>query len=202
MFITFEGPEGSGKSTLISGLAEVLRQRGVDVVVTREPGAGEVGRQIRQILLHGGRLDPKAELFLFLADRSQHVATVIQPALERDAWVLCDRHADSTLVYQGYGRGLDLDLLRAWNRFATGGCVPDLTLLLDLDPAVGLARISAKDRLDAEPMEFHRRIREGFLAEAAGDAARWVILDASRPVQNVLAQAIQEIESRTPGCAR
>lgn len=186
MFVSFEGPEGAGKTTLIGGLADLLRSRGVEVLVTREPGSGQVGSSIRDILLHGGELDPKAELFLFLADRAQHVSSLIRPALAKGAWVLCDRHADSTVVYQGYGRGLDLGLLREWNRFATGGLKPDKTILLDVDPSVGLARIVAKDRLDSEPIEFHEKIRQGFLAEARLEPERWVVVDAGRDPKDVL----------------
>jgi dTMP kinase len=196
MFVTFEGPEGAGKSTLIRALAEALRADGRDVLVTREPGAGPVGTSIRDILLHGERLDPKSELFLFLADRAQHVASIIRPALENGTWVLCDRHADSTVVYQGYGRGLNLDLLRNWNRFATGGLTPDVTFLLDLDPATGLSRIASKDRLDSEPLDFHRRVRDGFVAEANRDAKRWVILDAAGPPEHVLREAQAVLSER------
>lgn len=196
MFVTFEGPEGGGKSTLIQSLAAILRDRGLDVVVTREPGSGPVGVSIREILLHGDHLDHKAELFLFLADRAQHVSTFIRPALERGSWVLCDRYSDSTVVYQGYGRGLDPVELRKWNDFATGGLAPDVTFLLDIDPAQGLARIASKDRLDSEPLDFHKRIRDGFLAEAAQTPRRWVILDASRPPAEVLEAARAVLSER------
>ncbi len=192
MFITFEGPEGAGKSTLIRSLAEMLRKRGLEVLVTREPGAGDVGAAIRNILLHGDHLDPKCELFLFLADRAQHVAGIIRPALDRGAWVLCDRHADSTVVYQGYGRGLELEQLRAWNRFATGGLTPHVTLLLDIEPSKGLARIDSKDRLDSEPLEFHSRVRDGFLSEARLAPERWVILNASLPPDE-LSRAAEDV---------
>jgi dTMP kinase len=178
MFVTLEGPEGAGKSTLIGGLAEMLSGRGHEVVRTREPGAGTVGQAIRQILLHGEPLEARAELFLFLADRAQHVASIIRPAMEAGKIVLCDRYADSTIVYQGYGRGLDLQMLRDLNELATGGLQPDLTLLLDLDPATGLSRLTQPDRLDREGIDFHTRIREGFLSEAKkGD--RWRVLDAT-----------------------
>ncbi len=196
MFVTFEGPEGGGKSTLIRGLAEALRSEGLDVLVTREPGAGEIGKSIREILLHGEQLDPKAELFLFLADRAQHVAAVIRPSLDKGVCVLCDRHADSTIVYQGYGRGLDLDLLRAWNQFATGGLTPDVTFLLDLDPSLGLGRIASKDRLDSEPVEFHNMVRAGFLAEAKLAPERWIVLDAGMPPEDVLQQARAQLRER------
>ena len=176
MFITFEGPEGSGKSTAIKALSQRLPGK---VLVTREPGAGAVGGAIRQILLEGEDLVARCELFLFLADRAQHCETIVKPALERGEIVLCDRHADSTVVYQGYGRGLDLHELRALNARATGGLRPALTLLFDIDPEIGLSRIAEKDRLDSESLDFHRRVREGFRAEAVRDPKRWVILDAS-----------------------
>jgi dTMP kinase len=195
MFMTFEGPEGGGKSTLIRALADSLEAEGHQVVVTREPGAA-AGGAIREILLHGESLDPKTELFLFLADRAQHVSSVIRPALVRGAWVLCDRHADSTIVYQGYGRGLDLEHLREWNRYATGGLKPDVTFLLDIDPSAGLARIASKDRLDSEPIDFHKRVRDGFLSEARLEPDRWAILDASADPQAVLKQAQDSLASR------
>lgn len=182
--MTFEGPEGSGKSTLIRLLTEHFELLGVPVMATREPGAGEVGQAIRQLLLNGPSLDPKAELFLFLADRAEHMAKIIAPALDQGVLVFCDRHADSTVVYQGYGRGLELDRLRDLNLEATGGIKPDKTFLLDLKPEVGLARLTNPDRLDAEPLEFHRRVRDGFLNEASREPSRWVILDASRPAED------------------
>lgn len=188
MFITFEGPEGSGKSTLVAALAERLRASGADVLVTREPGSGDVGRSIRQLLLEGGDLDYRCELFLFLADRAQHVATEIRPALTEGQVVLCDRYADSTVVYQGYGRGLEIGRLKDLNTFATGGLTPQLTFLLDIDPEDGLKRIKVKDRLDDEVIEFHQRVREGFLTEARLDS-RWKVLDASGSPAQVLTQA-------------
>lgn len=134
---------------------------------------------MRNLLLEGGEMDAKAELFLFLADRAEHIAHLVSPALNAGRIVLCDRHADSTLVYQGYGRGLDVELLRDLNRFATGGLTPNLTLLLDVEPAVGLARQTKGDRLDRESMEFHVRVREGFLTEARREPERWRVVDAS-----------------------
>jgi len=188
VFITFEGPEESGKSTLISGLAEAPHHR-FEIV------AGEIGKHIREILLQGKALDPKTEIFLFMADRSQHVATVVRPALPRCACVLCDRHADSTLVYQGYGRGIDLDLLRRWNRFATPGIDPDLTFLLYRDHAIGLARIVSKDRPDAESIEFHTKVCAGFLAEAGFDPKRWTVLDASGSAVAVYNRALSAMRA-------
>lgn len=195
MFITFEGPEGGGKSTLLRTLAAQLVAQGREVVCTREPGAGALGGEIRRWLLESESLDERAELFLFLADRSQHWSQLIAPALARGAVVLCDRHADSTVVYQGYARGHDLDLLRRLNALATQGHTPALTFLLDLDPAMGLGRAKG-DRMDREPLEFHQRVREGFLTESQRDPARWVILDASQPADQVAERAWQELSAR------
>lgn len=193
MFVTFEGPEGAGKSTAIRAAAGALKALGRAVLVTREPGAGETGAAIRRILLDGGGLTREAETFLFLADRSQHVAEVIRPALQRREWVLCDRHADSTVVYQGHARGMDLDWLRSMNLVATGGLVPDLTLLFDLDPAVGLSRLTSKDRLDAEPLEFHEKVRQGFLEESRREPGRWRLVDAAQSKDEVLRQTLAHL---------
>ena len=195
MFITFEGPEGSGKSTALRAVAAHLESVGVRVVCTREPGGGTMGPRIREILLHEGEMDPRAEIFLFLADRSQHGVEVIRPALAQGKVVLCDRYADSTVAYQGHARDFDLAQLRAWNDLATGGLKPDLTLLFDLDPEIGLARIAHKDRLDSEPLAFHIRVREGFLVEAALEPQRWLVLDASRAPEVVANWAIEAVEA-------
>lgn len=188
MFITFEGPEGSGKSTAIQLIAEKLRSEGVTVLTTREPGAGDFGQQIRSMLLHGNSMPALSELFLFLADRANHVETIIRPALEAGAVVLCDRHADSTVVYQG-ARGLDKGMLRQLNSIATKGLVPDLTLLFDIEPSLGLSRIQDKDRLDREPLPFHEAVRQGFLDEMALAPDRWVKIDASASKETVFAHA-------------
>jgi dTMP kinase len=185
VFITFEGPEGGGKTTIIQRIAERLRGEGRAVVSTREPGSGSVGLQIREVLLNSGPIDPRCELFLFLADRANHVTTVVRPALDAGEIVLCDRYSDSTVVYQAHARGLEPMGIRELNAFATDTLAPDLTLLLDLDPEIGLKRITSKDRLDAEPIVFHRRVREGFLAEARREPQRWRIIDASKPVDQV-----------------
>lgn len=195
MFITLEGPEGAGKSTVIRGLADRLSQRR-EVVQTREPGAGEFGGRIRQMLLEEDHLSATEELFLFLADRAHHCRTIIRPALERNAIVLCDRHAESTLAYQGYGRGLDLDFVRRANLIATDGLRPDLILLFDLPVEAGLARLTRKDRLDREPVEFHQRIRNGFLAESQREPWRWITIDAAQDPEQVLEDAWAAIQSR------
>lgn len=196
VFVTFEGPEGAGKSTLIGVIAERLASVGRAALQTREPGSTDFGAALRRLLLEGDDLLPESELFLFLADRADHVRRVIRPALDEGKIVLCDRYADSTLVYQGYGRGLDLDFLRRANAFATGGLGPHITLLLDLDQEIGLARLSAKDRLDREPFDFHRRVREGFLEEARREPDRWVVLDASQSPEQVAARAWDAIRAR------
>jgi dTMP kinase len=194
VFVTFEGPEGAGKSTALGAVAERLRGRGLTVLTTREPGAGDFGRRIREILLHGEEMPARSELFLFLADRANHVETIIRPALARGEWVLCDRHADSTFVYQAVARGLDADFVRAANRFATAGLVPDRTLLFDLDPAVGLARLESRDRLDAQPLEFHQRVRQGFLALAAAEPDRFRVVDAGQTPAEVVRAAMAALD--------
>ncbi len=200
MFITFEGPEGSGKTTQIQALHRYLEERGYDLIVTREPGGTRIGDQIRRILLdpRNQELLPEAEILLFSASRAQLVGQVIRPALARGTIVLCDRFADSTLAYQGYGRGLDLEQLRRITAFATGGLMPDLTIYLDLDVEEGLRRKrqdegkdqEAWNRLDQQALEFHRRVRQGYLALAAAEPERWFVVDASQPAE-VIQQAIR-----------
>ncbi|HHY89805.1 MAG TPA: dTMP kinase [Chloroflexi bacterium] len=191
MFITFEGPDGSGKSTQVPLLAEYLRQQGFDVLTTREPGGTRIGDQVRAILMdmENTAMRPNTEILLFLAARAQHVAEIIRPHLEKGGLVLCDRFGDSTLAYQGYGHQVDLGILRQMLRFATGGLQPDLTLLLDVDVETGLQRRRRGgdewNRLDASELAFHRRVREGYLEMAAAEPQRWRVVDASRPVEVV-----------------
>lgn len=196
MFVTFEGPDGAGKSTALRSVAEGLRADGRTVLTTREPGAGEFGGKVRAILLEGGEVVPKAELFLFLADRSQHMALTIEPALARGEVVLCDRHTDSTLVYQSFARGLDEGFVRTANAFAVSGRTPDLTLLFDLDVEAAQARLTSRDRLDAEGLDFHRRVRDGFRALAANEPERFVVIDAGADEETVARVALQAVQSR------
>jgi len=204
LFVTFEGPEGAGKSTQIRRLASELEARGYSVVATREPGGTAIGEAIRQILLapeHSAML-PETEALLNTAARAQHVAEVIQPALAAGKIVLCDRFVDSTLVYQGAGRGLPTSDLLALQRFATRGLWPDLTLLLDLPVEVGQARRRASgeplSRFDADALGFHERVRTGFLALARDDPARWRIIDAAQSEEAVAREVLAVVLERLP----
>ncbi|PKO23913.1 MAG: dTMP kinase [Chloroflexi bacterium HGW-Chloroflexi-1] len=192
LFITFEGPEGSGKTTQIHQLAAWLGAIGRDVLTTREPGGTRLGDAVRRLLLdpHHTEMRPETEILLFSAARAQIVGEVIRPHLARGGVVLCDRFADSTLAYQGYGRRLDLNTLRMITAFATGDLAPDLTICLDLPALEGLRRKQGCDqgewnRMEREKLEFHERVRQGYLSLAAAEPARWLVLDALRPVEEI-----------------
>lgn len=201
-FITFEGGEGSGKSTQLTRLLGHLRALGVEPAVTRDPGGTAIGNQIRQLLLDGRntRMADLAELLLYEASRAQLVDEVIRPALAAGRIVLCDRFTDSTVAYQGYGRGVELALIERLNALATGGLRPDLTVLLDLDPATGLHRVSqrlgdapaGRDRLEREALAFHERVRAGYRALAAAEPDRILLVDAARG----LAETEEEVRRR------
>jgi dTMP kinase len=202
MFITFEGIEGSGKSTQLRLLAERIE----DAIVTKEPGGTPLADRIRAILLDSSsHLDPIAELFLFAASRRQHVVEIIKPALDRGVTVLCDRFTDSTLAYQGFGRLINLDQLRTLNAWATDSLVPDLTLLFDLPEEIGLTRARSRNaeavedegRFEAEDWRFHRRVREGYRTLAFAEPKRFVIIDAAGHVDDVFARVVAEVEKRT-----
>lgn len=191
MFITLEGPEGSGKTSQLALLVDFLRQEGYTVLATREPGGTQIGDQIRAVLSDMGNQEmrPRTELLLFQASRAQLVEQVIRPHLQEGGIVLCDRYADSTLAYQGYGhQTFPLEQVQAIISFATGGLKPDLTLLLDVDVKDGLQR-RAQDgewnRLDAYQLEFHQRVRQGYLQMAQAEPQRWVVIDASRSMEAV-----------------
>jgi dTMP kinase len=202
-FITFEGPEGSGKSTHIKKLAYFLKTKGFDIVTTREPGGTALGEKIRSMIQHSVAEEvpvDRAELLLFLASRAQHVDELIRPALDAGSWVLCDRLYDSTMAYQGYGRGFDLDELKALNDFAVDGMKPDLTLLIDVSPETSRARLkrrhsrtsSSPDRIESEVDDFHRRLRDGFLRLAGSELERFHVVDAERE-QRVVEIEIHEV---------
>jgi dTMP kinase len=204
-FVSFEGPEGSGKSTQIKLLERALQQHNIHVLSTREPGGTTIGEQIRTVL-HDPRnqaMLPTAEILLYSAARAQHVGQVIRPAMERGDLVISDRFAESTLAYQGYGRGLDLDALRLITAFATEGLKPDLVIYLDLDVQIGLERkrrdraqgLGEWNRMDQQSLDFYRRVREGYLAMAAQEPKRWLVIDATQTVETIHQQIWRRIET-------
>ncbi|HEX8154322.1 MAG TPA: dTMP kinase [Thermoanaerobaculia bacterium] len=199
MFITFEGIEGSGKTTQQRLVAEHLRARGRTVVITKEPGGTPLADRIRAILLDSANvIDPIAEVFLFAASRRQHTTEIIEPALARREVVLCDRYADSTLAYQGFGRLIELDRLRVLNEWATDALRPELTLLFDLPEEVGVRRAVSRNagaeldegRFEAEDLRFHRRVREGYLSLAAAEPKRFAVIDANGTPEEVFARVL------------
>ena len=207
VLVTIEGVEGSGKSTQCLRLAERLRARGVEVVLTSEPDGTPLGAAIRKLFEAGGPAPtPLTQAFLFMAARQQHVTEVIRPALSRGAVVLCDRYVDATMAYQGFGQGLDLETIRDLNALATGGVVPDLTLVLDLDPAVGMTRIGGRslDAFEKMDLAFHHRVREGYLEIARAEKRRVVVLRAEQDpnaLHAAIVAAVDELLARR-GTAR
>ena len=215
VLLSFEGGEGCGKTTQIELLADVLQERGRDVVVTREPGGTPLGLALRQILLNleleqqveqqaDAPLAAKAELLLMLADRAQHIQAVIAPSLQAGQIVLCDRFADSTTAYQGHGRGFDLAEIARLNAFVCGACMPQLTFVLDLPVAVGLRRAqerrgtAAVDHFEAESVAFHERVRSGFLQIARADPERVCILDANQSIDVVQRAILEKVQKQLP----
>jgi len=202
LFITFEGPEGSGKTTQIKWLPEHLRNRVCDVLTVREPGGTPISEQIRAVLhsLNNREMQPRTEILLYCAARAQLVGQVIRPHLQSGGVVLCDRYADSTLAYQGYGRRLDLQTLRMILDFATGGLAPDLTLYLDIDVEAGLKRKKIGgdewNRMDDLDVEFYRRVRNGYLQMVGQDPARWVVVDAARSEETIAQEIWERVKKR------
>ena len=206
-FISFEGIEGSGKSTQATLLAQALRSQGYEVVLTREPGGTAVGQVLRRLLLEStsSPLASGAELYLMLADRAQHVQEVVAPALQADKIVVSDRFLDSTTAYQGYGRGVELIFLSRLNAFACSGCMPALTFVLDLPVTEGLRRArqrqdrtDATDRFEAESVAFHERVRTGFLEVVRAEPQRVHLLDTVRPVEMIHQEILAVVRSRLP----
>ena len=209
-FITFEGIEGSGKTTQLERLAERLRRGAADVVVTREPGGTTLGRELRALVLRPSAepMSPVAELLLYATDRAQHLTEIVEPALERGAIVLCDRYKDATLAYQGYGRGLDLERIRELHRRPPLDRTPDRTVLLVLDPAVALARATRRNvehdlveiegRFEKERLEFHRRVAEGYGAMAAAEPERFRVVEAQGDVQQVGRRVVEAVRDLLP----
>jgi dTMP kinase len=202
LFVTFEGPEGSGKTTQIKLLAEALRAAGHTVLAVREPGGTPIGDQIREVVHALGNADmsPRAECLLYGAARAQLVDQLLKPHLKRGGIVLCDRYADSTLAYQGYGRGLDRDQVKAIIAFATEALKPDLTFYIDIDVAVGLERRRRSgddwNRMDEQTLEFHRRVRAGYLDMIAAEPQRWVVIDGAQSVEQIQQQIQAEVKRR------
>jgi dTMP kinase len=197
MFITFEGIEGSGKTTQIRHALEFLKQRGKDCIVTREPGGTVIGQKIRAILLdpESSGIDPSTELLLYVADRAEHVNKVVRPALSAGKTVLCDRYFDATVVYQGYARGLDIDLLKNMHKLILNDLKPDITFLLDLSPGAGLSRAwkqieegeraGIETRFEKEAVAFHEKVREGYLGLARQEPERFIVIDAMNNEEQV-----------------
>jgi dTMP kinase len=200
-FIAFEGGEGAGKSTQERLLAEALIDLGFSVVRTREPGGTPAGEAMRHVVLSPefAGLDARAEALLFAASRGEHVAHVIRPALERGDVVICDRYIDSSVAYQGHGRDLGAARVRDLSLWATRDLLPDLTVLLDIDPQVGLSRVSDPDRLEAEPLSYHQHVRDAFLVIAADDPDRYLVLDATRPMDGLAAVILERARMELGG---
>ena len=198
MFVTFEGIDGSGKSTQAELLSARLQGEGVDVVSTREPGGTELGERIRDLLLHGGHVTPWAEALLYAASRAQHVDELVRPALERGAWVVCDRYVDSSVAYQGVGRGFGLDRVLDLNLAAVSDLMPDRTFLLELDVSRLAGRLGDDhDRLEREAEDFHARVAEGYRALAARYPERIVVLDAALPPETLAEEVYGALRVRT-----
>ena len=196
LFITFEGADGCGKTTQIELLDKYLREKGFDTLLTREPGAKGLGVKLREILLnYDGEVSPVAESFLFLADRAQHVDCIIKPALKEGKIILCDRHTDSTIAYQGYGRNLDLDRINYLNNIATSGLKPDLTIVFDVDVETSLSRVGgSKDRMESAGVDFFNRVREGYLEIAKKEPQRVRVINSSDTIENIHKKVVELVE--------
>lgn len=197
LFITFEGADGCGKTTQLMLLAKYLKSKGRDVIVTREPGARGLGEKIREILLnYDGEVSSQAEAFLFLADRAQHIDVIVNPAVESGKIVLCDRHTDSTVAYQGYGRGLDIDRIKMLNNLATGDRRPDLTFVFDIDVETSMKRVgNEKDRMESAGVEFFNRVRNGYHKISELEPERVKVLDASKSIEDIHKEIVALYES-------
>ena len=196
LFITFEGADGCGKSTQLNLLSDYLKNKGYEVIVTREPGAKGLGERIREILLnYDGDVSDRCESFLFLADRAQHIDMVVNPAIEQGKIVLCDRHTDSSVAYQGYGRGLSIDRINMLNDLAVNGRKPDMTLVFDVDVETSMSRVgSVKDRMESAGMEFFNRVRNGYLEIAKQEPQRVKVLDAKKSIDEIHKNVVKLIE--------
>ena len=198
LFITFEGVDGCGKTTQMDLLAKYLQTQGYEVVITREPGAKGLGEKIREILLHyDGEVSSKAESFLFLADRAQHIDKIVNPAIENGKIVLCDRHTDSTIAYQGYGRGVNIDKLRMLNNLATGDRKPDITFVFDIDIETSMSRVGQeKDRMESSGVEFFNNVRKGFLEIAKQEPERVKVISSDKSIDEIHREVLEYIQTK------
>lgn len=196
LFITLEGADGCGKTTQLNLLKEYLTSRGYEIVVTREPGGKGLGEKLREILLnYDGEVSDRCEAFLYLADRAQNIDTIIKPAINSGKIVLCDRHTDSSVAYQGYGREQNIDNINMLNELAVNGVHPDLTIVFDIDTETSMERVGAeKDRLESAGIEFHKRVRNGYLEIAKKNPQRIKVVDASQTIEDVQRDVIKIIE--------
>lgn len=196
LFITLEGADGCGKTTQLNLLKEYLTSRGYEIVVTREPGGKGLGEKLREILLnYDGEVSDRCEAFLYLADRAQNIDTIIKPAINSGKIVLCDRHTDSSVAYQGYGREQNIDNINMLNELAVNGVHPDLTIVFDIDTETSMARVGAeKDRLESAGIEFHKRVRNGYLEIAKKNPQRIKVVDASQTIEDVQLDVIKIVE--------
>ena len=195
-FITFEGADGCGKTTQLELLAQYLKEKNKEVIITREPGARGLGEKIREILLnYDGEVSDRCESFLFLADRAQHIDMIVNPAVKAGKIVLCDRHIDSSVAYQGYGRGLDVEQIDRLNMLATNGKRPDLTLVFDIDVETSMKRVGKeKDRMESAGVEFFNRVREGYLELAKQEPERICVLDATKSIDEIHKEVVKIVE--------
>ena len=196
LFITFEGPDGCGKTTQMNLLAQYFEKKGKKVVLTREPGGKGLGEKVREILLnYNGEVSDRCESFLFLADRAQNIDIIVKPAVKQGEIVLCDRHIDSTVAYQGYGRGLDINEINMLNNLATGGKKPDLTLVFDVDVETSMKRVGKeKDRMESAGIDFHNRVRNGYLELAKQEPTRIKVLDATKTIEEIHGKVVEIVE--------
>ena len=196
LFITFEGPDGCGKTTQMNLLAQYFEKKGKKVVLTREPGGKGLGEKVREILLnYNGEVSDRCESFLFLADRAQNIDIIVKPAVKQGEIVLCDRHIDSTVAYQGYGRGLDINEINMLNNLATGGKKPDLTFVFDVDVETSMKRVGKeKDRMESAGIDFHNRVRNGYLELAKQEPERIKVLDATKTIEEIHEKVVEIVE--------
>ena len=197
LFITFEGSDGCGKTTQIELLDEYLKKIGYSTLITREPGAKGLGEKVREILLnYDGEVSSRCESFLFLADRAQHADCIIKPAIKNGVIVLCDRHTDSTIAYQGYGRGVDIDELKKLNNIAVNGLKPDLTIVFDIDAKTSMERVGKeKDRMESAGIEFFERVREGYLKIAEQEPDRVKVVDSTKSIEEIHQKVLELVKN-------